>query len=214
AGVFLTAQAFRDLMVVPQGVHQLVIRMPRGTDTPEAITAEVRRLRSLAPALDVPTWREINPGIASMLESAQGAMFVMMSVIYLAIGIVILNAMLMAVFERIREFGVLKALGFGPLSVFSLIAGEALMQAAAAATIGALLSVPVSWYMVHHGLVLERVSGVATMGVSMDAVWRSQVSAQTYLAPIITLFIFVFLATIVPAVRAALTVPAESMRHT
>jgi ABC-type lipoprotein release transport system permease subunit len=213
-GVFITDAAFRELMVTPDGAHQLVIRLPPGARTPEQLAREVTRLRALIPTLDAPTWREINPGIASMLESAQGALVVMMSVVYLAIGIVILNAMLMAVFERIREFGVLKALGFGPRFVFTLILVEAMLQASVAAIVGALLSVPVNWYMVHHGLVLQGMAGVGMMGVSMDAVWRSEVSAATYIAPIALLFTFVILATIVPALRAALTVPAESMRHT
>lgn len=213
-GVFISEFAFRDLMVTPEDVHQIVVRLPEDANQPDRVAHEMERLRALVPSLDVPTWRQINPGIASMLESAQGALFVMMSVVYLAIGIVILNAMLMAVFERIREFGVLKALGFGPASVFSLIISEALLQASVAALLGASLSVPVNWYMVHHGLEIEGIAGVATMGVSMDAVWRSEVTAATYIAPIVLLFSFVFLATIVPAVRAALTVPAESMRHT
>ena len=89
-----------------------------------------------------------------------------------------------------------------------------MLQASVAAIVGALLSVPVNWYMVHHGLVLQGMAGVGMMGVSMDAVWRSEVSAATYIAPIALLFTFVILATIVPALRAALTVPAESMRHT
>ena len=45
----------------------------------------------------------------------------MFFIVYIAIGILILNAMLMAVFERIREFGVLKALGVGPCGVLRLI---------------------------------------------------------------------------------------------
>ena len=47
-----------------------------------------------------------------------------------AIGILILNAMLMAVFERIREFGVLKALGMGPGKVLRLVLMETALQEA------------------------------------------------------------------------------------
>ena len=215
-GVLLNLDAYRSLMVVPEGVHQLVVRFPGGTPppTPSGADPVMDKLRALTPGLDSAPWRSINPGIASMLDSASGAIAVMMVIVYLAIGIVILNAMLMAVFERIREFGVLKALGVGPFAVFRLIMLEALLQGCVAASLGTLVALPVNWFMVHHGLRLDGVSGVSTMGVTMDAVWKSEVSGATYAGPIVLLFVFIVLAAVVPAVRAALTQPATSMRHT
>ena len=45
----------------------------------------------------------------------------------------LLNAMLMTVFERVREFGVLKAIGMGPWTVLSIVVLESLLQTAVAA---------------------------------------------------------------------------------
>lgn len=212
-GVFMSDAAFRELMVVPEGAHQLLVRFPDGSPrTRTAEAADLERLRKITTELDAPGWRELNPGISSMLDNAQGSIFIMMSVVYLAIGIVILNAMLMAVFERIKEFGVLKALGVGPGAVFSLIMLEAFMQASAAATLGSLLALPINAYMTTTGLRISGSSGISTMGVSMDEMWRSEVTSLTYLGPIGLLFFFVLGAALFPAIRAALTPPVQSMR--
>ena len=125
-GFFMTADAFRELLVIPGGAHQIIVRRPAGLPLPEA----ERRIRGIVNDLDVQTWRKLMPTVASLLDSARGAMLAMFFIIYLAVAILILNATLMAVFERVREFGVLKALGVGPASVLAFNFGPRTIQAA------------------------------------------------------------------------------------
>jgi ABC-type antimicrobial peptide transport system permease subunit len=154
------------------------------------------------------------PMVASMFDSTRGAMYFMFMIINTAIGIVILNAMLMAVFERIREFGVLKALGVGPGSVMSIIMLETVVMALVAVGVGTLLSFPALWYLVEHGLDMSEMGGgVAVAGMSFDPVWRAAVTPQTYVAPILTLVVIVVAAAFYPALRAARISPVEAMRH-
>lgn len=106
----------------------------------------------LAVGLDVKTWRQLMPTIASMLDAGRGAMVMMGIIIYLAIAILILNAMLMAVFERVRELGVLKALGFGPLSLLGLILIESGVETGFAIVLGLALGIPGIFYLAHFGI--------------------------------------------------------------
>ena len=130
-----------------------------------------------------------------------------------AIGILLLNAMLMAVFERIREFGVLKALGAGPLSVFRMIFYETYIQAGIAIVVGTALSVPGLWYLTEHGIDTGRMGGMTIHGVAWDSVWRAQVSTSTYSGPIVTLIVIVSLAALYPAFKAAWVRPVQAMTH-
>jgi hypothetical protein len=129
-------------------------------------------VHSLARELDVKTWRQLLPTISSMLDSARGVMIAMFFIIYVAIGILILNAMLMAVFERIREFGVLKALGVGPFDVLRLILVESAIQTAIAILVGVSLAVPGILYLSRTGIDLGKLGGVTIMGIAWDPVWR------------------------------------------
>ena len=126
SAVLMLESTFRELMVLPRGTHQVVVRRPGETPIEAATTTA----RSLAPDLDVKSWRELMPTLATMVDFSRFAVYIVSTIIYLAIGLLLLNAMLMAVFERIREFGVFKAIGASPATVFSLIFLEASLEPA------------------------------------------------------------------------------------
>jgi putative ABC transport system permease protein len=149
-----------------------------------------------------------------MLDSVRGLMIVVFFIIYLAIGILILNAMLMAVFERIREIGVLKALGFGPAWVLGLILAESGLQTGLAVLLGLALSVPGLWFLVEKGIDLGSLGGMSVMGLAVDPVWRAVVTLNTYKMPVLILVAIVSLAVLYPAAKAAVIRPVEAMRHT
>ena len=137
----------------------------------------------------------------------------MFGIVYIAIGILILNAMLMAVFERIREFGVLKAIGVSPWSVFSMIVVESVLQTAIAVAIGVTLSLPFAWYLQTYGLAVASLSGTSMMGMVMQPVWMGQFNAESFLGPITVLSVIVGGAIIYPAAKAAIINPLDAMRH-
>jgi ABC-type lipoprotein release transport system permease subunit len=207
--IFMTAGAFRELLVVPDGVHQIIVRRPAEVDLPSAAD----RVHQLARELDVQTWRQLLPTISSMLDSARGVMIAMFFIVYVVIGILILNAMLMAVFERIREFGVLKALGVGPLDVLRLILLESAIQTGIAILVGVGLAVPGILYLSRVGIDLGRLGGITIMGIAWDPVWRAAVSVGIFTGPILVLILIVAVAVLYPALKAALIHPVEAMRH-
>ncbi len=209
-GIYMTASAFRELMVVPEGAHQIIARRPASM-TLEAASARAREIAG--DQADTRSWRELMPTMASMLDSAKAAMVLVFGVVYFAIAIVILNAMLMAVFERIREFGVLKALGVGPGGVLALVYVETLLQTLLAIGIAVLLSLPVNYYMVNTGLDLSAMGDVSVIGVSWNPVWKSAVDLSTYTTPITTLSVIVLLAVLYPALKAAFIKPVTAMRY-
>ena len=116
-------------------------------------------------------------------------------------------------FERIRELGVLKAIGVGPGHIMALILLEGGFQAALAIVIGLVLSVPGLFYLVHHGLDLSGLGGTSFAGIAFDPVWRGVVTPMTIVAPVITLIFMVGAAVLYPALKAARLKPVEAMHH-
>ena len=207
--VFMTAAAFRELMVFPRGAHQVIVRRPPEIELETAAA----RAKELAPGLDVATWRELMPLIATMLDSVQGMILVVFAIVYVAVGILILNAMLMAVFERIREFGVLKALGAGPRLVLTLILVESAIQTALAIAVGVTLALPAMGYLSEVGIDVGSIGGVDMMGVAAPPLWRGVYDASTLAGPLVMLVVIVALAVVYPAAKAAWIRPVEAMRH-
>ncbi len=208
--LFMTEAAFRELMVVPRGAHQIIVRKPAGLDL-ESLAAHVI---ALAGENEVKTWRQLLPTISSLMDSARGAMIFMFLIVYVAIGILILNSMLMAVFERIRELGVLKALGVGPFEVLSLIVLETAIQTGIAIAVGLALGAPALAYLAWEGINLSGFAGeMSIMGLTLSPIWYGAVTPQVITQPIIALIAIVGVAASYPAFKAAWIRPVDAMHH-
>lgn len=210
AGVFLHTGTFRDYFVVPTGVHQIILRRPSG----EELDPAAATVAALAPHLDVKTWRQLNPTFAQFMDAASQAVFIIAFILYLLVAIVIVNAMLMSVFERIKEFGVLKAIGVGPYQVVSLILVETLMQAAIATAIGAAVGGGlVGYFQSIGGIPIDFMAGMSLMGQSLQDTLPVTSTAAALILPVILLVVFAFLSAIYPAIKAARISPVEAMQH-
>ncbi|RMH00435.1 MAG: ABC transporter permease [Deltaproteobacteria bacterium] len=209
-GVYVPEALFRNLFVVPQGYHRLIVRIPEAMPLDEAKA----RIAELAGGHVVRTWRELLPSFASMLDSTQAALYFMYAIVYVAIGIVLMNTMLMAVFERIREFGVMKALGVGPGGVVGLVLAETGMLTMVAAVVGIAASLPALWFLVVHGIDLSAIGGdLSFAGIAFDPVWRAEVTPDVFVGPLVSFFVICALSALYPAGKAAFITPVAAMRY-
>ncbi|HMV65637.1 MAG TPA: ABC transporter permease [Myxococcota bacterium] len=207
--ILMTDGMFRELMVFPRGAHRIVLRARPG----EGLDAAAAAVKGLAPGAEVKTWKAINPLIAQMLDAVQVQVAVIYFILYIAVAILVLNAMLMAIFERIREFGVLKAIGYGPGQVFTLMMAEGLLQAVVAVAVGAAFAAPVMAWLAVYGVDVGALGGVSMVGMTMPAVWHGVYTWETVRVPVFMLFGIVSLAVLYPALKAAWIRPVEAMHH-
>ena len=209
SGVFLTAEAFREFFFLADGAHQIILRRSGDQELSDVVEA----VHAVGPELDVKTWRQLMPTMASLIDSTRSIVQVVFFVVYVVIAILVLNAMLMAVFERIREFGVMKAIGVNPRTVLAIIVLECAMQTGIAVAIGLALSVPGLWYLVNVGIDTGAMGGISLMGVAFNQIWYAVATPYTYWGPVLALVVMVFLAVLYPAIKATRIEPLEAMRH-
>ena len=210
-GVFMLSETFRGFYVLKGGAHRLVIKRPDNIELDQALIA-VKNVTANQ-ELEVKSWRELSPILASLIDSALQLIQIGFLIIYVAVVILLLNAMLMAVFERVREFGILKAIGVGPASVLALILMEGVIQTLIAITLTIFLSIPALWFIVNVGFDIQALSGVAMMGMSFDPIWTGVFSAKTIYMPLSTMLIVVLLGIFYPAFKAARITPLEAIHH-
>jgi ABC-type lipoprotein release transport system permease subunit len=209
SGLFLTEAAFRELMVLPEGHHELALA--RGKHD---LNAAKSIASSEAKGAEVMTWRELQPAVAQMLDSSVAGRFILMFIMYGAISMVILNATLMSVFERIREFGVMKAIGVTPFQVGFVIFLEVMLQALAASAIALATGLPLAFYLQRHGWNLSSFAGdMSFAGIAMEPIWYAQVSVAGVATAIGALFAIVALASLYPGIKAAVIRPLEAIYH-
>lgn len=234
--ILMPQSTFRELMVFPEGAHKVFVRKPLGVNLAQA-AADVRAVAGVpepvaaaagaasgaaaaepfdpaaSDALDVMTWKEVSPFLSQYIDTVASVVVVFYLIIYLAVAILILNAMLMAVFERIREFGVLKAIGYGPGQVMGIMLLEGVIQATVATALGALLAAPGMWYLQNYGINVGVLGGMEMAGMVMPTIWQGHYSTDAVLVPVVMLFVISILAVIYPAAKAARVSPVEAMHH-
>jgi ABC-type antimicrobial peptide transport system permease subunit len=125
----------------------------------------------------VMAWPELAPDLADYVQFNRGITYVLFVIFFLLAIIGIMNTMLMAVFERTREMGMLAAMGMRPIQVIGLILLEAAGLAATSLLLGGVIAIPVLWYLQVHGLDLGGRTGgaVSVAGVVVGHLWFDRI---------------------------------------
>jgi len=210
-GLYMTEKSFRELMILPDGAHEIaVMRHDRSTDLETA----TKTTSNIAAGYETLNWKGLKPVIARILDLADSQMIIMVIITYTAVAMLVLNAMLMTVFERIRELGIMKAIGVTPWQLMLLIYAETLIQVTAAVILAVLSGYSLSRYFEHNGIDLSSFAdGASFGGVAVDPVWKAYLTPESVFVPVVFLFIISFLAVLYPAVKAALIQPVKAIHH-
>jgi ABC-type lipoprotein release transport system permease subunit len=211
AGFFMVESAFRELMVLPQGAHEITIMRPDRSRDLESATTQVA---ALASGYETLHWRKLRPVIARILDLADAQTIVMVLITYVAVAMIVLNAMLMSVFERIRELGVMKAIGVTPWQILLLVYLETMVQVTVASILALVSGWSVARYFQNNGIDLSAIAGSTSFGgVAIDPVWYAYITKEAVIIPIIFLFIIAAAAVIYPAIKAAVIRPVKAIYY-
>jgi ABC-type lipoprotein release transport system permease subunit len=211
AGFIMPISTFREFMVIQKGAHEIAVMIPQGYNLDSAVSA----VRLICKGQDIRSWQRLNPALANIINIFQVVMVFLIIITFIAISIVILNAMLMAVFERIREYGLMKALGVTPFDIFRMVIIEILLQAVAAAVIGMAFGIPLSILMETYGIDLSvLVEGATISGIAVNIALFSYLSASDIYMPLAAMFVFSLTAGAIPAVRAARLDAVKAIHYT
>jgi len=125
----------------------------------------------------------------------------------------LLNTILMSVFERVREFGVLRALGMRPRAVFGLVVLESLFLSLLGIALGFAIGVPLVLWLSHHPVPLtsqEMRSSLEVFG--LEPLIMFSLSKSQLVGLPLTLIAVGLLAALLPAIRASRGRPVDALR--
>jgi ABC-type lipoprotein release transport system permease subunit len=160
------------------------------------------------PALDVQPWQVTEKEFyqAMLLDKKGGDITNYVIMLIVAIGV--LNTVLMAVLERTREYGVLKALGTRPAAVFLLIMAEVLILSLISCAAGAAGALALNHYLAMHGIPIP--NPVSYGGVKFT-VMLSAVTLETFTRPAWTVLAAALAVGVFPALKAARITPVKAL---
>jgi len=164
--------------------------------------------------VEVLNWQQTQPDLAGMIAVDKSANKISQLLIALLISAGILNTMLMSVLERIREFGVMMALGMSPRHLFGLVILESFWLAVIGLIIGIIITIPWYWYMSETGLDLTSAYGddFSFGGVLLDTVFKIRLFKESIVVILIGLFSLALIAGAYPAWRAGRIPSVESLK--
>lgn len=201
-----------DLNTLLEGrdvVHEIAI-MLHNLEESEAVAAD---LNEQFDSIRAETWHDLSPELRYLTGTGSSLLFYIMVVIMLALAFGILNTMLMSIFERTRELGMLKAVGMARSRLFLMIMLESVMLTMSGAAGGMLLArTTVSW-LSEKGLNLTRFGGDTLSEWGYDAVVYPVIHPQDFLIISLLVIVTALLAAIYPSIKAIRINPAEVVQE-
>jgi ABC-type lipoprotein release transport system permease subunit len=130
------------------GRRSMAVGNPEGTVTEISIAVsaegdplDARALELVFPGQDVRSWRQLEPQTAALFDMLDSIMYVWFGIIMAALGFGLVNALVTAIMERRREFGVMRCLGMNRLSVLAQVCMESGMLMLAGVLLGTLTGI-------------------------------------------------------------------------
>lgn len=208
ATVFITLSNARGLLSLGERLSKIVIVV----NDLERLDLVAEGLRTkLDSDIEVHTWKEIEPILVRIVELYGQFTYIVYLIVFVAMAFGIINTMLMVIFERVREMGVMMALGTRPFQIVLLVIIETVCIGIVGLCVGDLLG----YFFLgifHNGMDLSFLAeGMEYWGMG-HIIFPSLGLNDLLVANVSTLFITI-LISIYPAIRAARFRPVEALRH-
>lgn len=188
-------------------VHEIALLLgdrEKSTEVAGAIQDEFSNITARA-------WKEIQPDLALTTDYIQITYYIVITFILLALGFGIVNTMLMAVLERIKELGMLMAIGMNKKRVFLMIMLETVFLTLTGAIVGMLLSLGVVALTMQTGIDLSKYAeGFQAIGYS--AIVYPKLDYSFFFSVTILVIITGVLSSVYPAIKALKLNPVEATR--
>ncbi len=206
-------QTLQEFLEVGQAVSHVAFFV----EDSDAVAPLGPQLLSLFPDTnyEILSWEQLVPEVIQLMLMDRVGGWLSLAVIIVVVGFGLLNTVLMSVFERVHEFGVLRALGLKPRGVFALVMLESFQLSLLGFALGFGVAVPLLLWLTAHPLPIAT-GELAEMAklFEIDAVMEVQLSARQLVGTALALSVVALLAALPPAVRAARGRPVDALRET
>jgi len=207
ANVFmLQKDLFRILSTAPI-IHEIAIRV----QNIEKLDTVKAGLQSAFPDLQIESWKDLAPELAYLSQNANIYMYLFVGIILFALLFGITNTMLMSVIDRIRELGVLIAIGMKKSKVFSMIVLETIFLSLTGGLLGIAIGMISIAYYGDTGIDLTAIS-VSLESFGASAILYPILPVAMYLVLTVMIVLAANIAALLPAWKATHLVPSEAIR--
>jgi ABC-type lipoprotein release transport system permease subunit len=201
----------QQLLVLPGRIHEVAMTV---ADPMTAAAVADRMNAALPETLEILDWGDLLPEMRDVIAAYDVSRMIIVTILYLATGLGILNTFFMSVMERTREFGILMAQGMRPWTVRGLVLLETFMLGCIALTIGIFCGGVMTFYMYQYGIDLAGyITPVTYAGGTILPRLHAVFEAGNFLVPAGMLLLVSLFSGFLPANRAARLEPVAAVRE-
>jgi ABC-type lipoprotein release transport system permease subunit len=217
SGLFLGIGEARILLDAPGLVTEVDGALPRASSIKEELASGDRMAARLGSSLRDARVDPISSLAADYLslrdmKAKNSYMIIVVILLIAAVGIV--NTILMSVYSRVREIGVLRAFGMGPKDISRLFTLEGLIVGLIGSSLGVACGALLDLWVVGLGIDLDALLGTSGMmgSIPLSGVLRGEWNPATMAVGFAFSLIVALLAARIPARKAARLEPTEALR--
>jgi len=207
--IYMSLMEAQQLFGLDGQVTEIVISLKQIGQEAGVISA----INASAPGYEVESWETSIPDLKQTLEMKTGVMSIF-GIFMLGIAAIgILNLLMMAVFERTREIGIIGALGLKPGQITIIFLLEGILIGVMGAVIGAILGTAVNGVLGYYGLDYSAFADLTEYTALISGRIYSQIVPMKVLQHAVTVAIIAALAALYPAIEASRREPAEALHY-
>ena len=210
--VFVNLASAQKMLKMGPAISEvsIILDLPDLSGDRERIIAEKLKTAFRDSAYQVETWQELLPMMREYLHIFDGFIYIWYLVVFVAMGFGIVNTSLMAIYERMREFGLLKALGMKPAGIVRGVITESFFLLFLGIMMGDALGVISVWLLDQTGINLTALAAGAEMWgmprILYPELWAIDMSTAN-----VVVFLLGMVVSIYPAITAARFTPVKAM---
>ncbi len=206
--VFVRIHKAQEMLGIGNDVHEIAIKF---TSTESSLDRELPFWDTYdIHGNEIVSWTEILPQINMLFDMSKYSKFIMGFILFIVVAFGIVNTLFMSLYERMFEFGVLRAVGTRPFGMARLILFEAGALAVVSIVIGVILGSLITGTLAHFGI---NFTGIEMMGVTIQEYIYPVFAVEQFIMYPISVFIFTIIAGLYPAWHVARMTPVDAMRQ-
>lgn len=203
-------KTLQEMLVVEGKLHELSISLKRSLEARKWAA----QLQPDFPDMDVTPWNEFLPQVGQILEIWGIIKLIFAVIFYFAVILVSANTMYMALLERMREFGIMGAIGMKPSRLSRMIILEGFLMSGISGIVGGLAGIMGSYFLKDHHIDLSRfVSQISYAETTIQPRIRSYPALDNMLMPIVMIIILGVIVALFPARKLRRLRPVDVLRE-
>ncbi|MCL4268847.1 MAG: ABC transporter permease [Anaerolineales bacterium] len=207
--IYVSLAEAQNLFGLDGQVTEIVIALEQIGQEPGVMNA----INRAVPGYEVESWETSIPDLKQTMEMKTSVMSVFGVVMLGIAAIGILNLLMMAVFERTREIGIIGALGLKPRQITLLFLLEGILIGIMGAVLGAILGTVVNMALGYYGIDYSAFADMTEYTALISGRIYSQLVPMKVFQHALTVAIIAALAALYPALEASRREPAEALHY-